>query len=122
MQKGGPHHKAMISFTQLKVAEFSGIYFSAVNATASGVRSDKSDTASFPEHLTSSPKPKCPHCNSGCLLDRPPQDAREGLKAQNSTTRVVLAAGHQVAGCCGFKERHRGLFFQKRGKTSAKKL
>lgn len=37
---------------QLKTSEFSGISFLPVNATASGVRSDKSDTASFPQHLT----------------------------------------------------------------------
>lgn len=123
LQKRGPHHKTVISFPQqLKMVEFSGIYFSTLNAKASGVRSDKSHTASFPQHLTSPPKHKCPHWNSGCLLERPPRSAREGLKAQNSTTRVVLAARHQVAGCCVFKERHRGLFFWKRGKTSAMKL
>lgn len=123
LQKGGTHHKTMISFTQqLRMAEISGIYFFTLNTTASGVRSHKSHIASFPQHLTSPPKPKYLHCNSGCLLERPPQGAREGLKAQNSTTRVVLTARHQAAGCCVFEEKHRGPLFWKRRKLSAMKL
>lgn len=72
-QRGEPHHKTMMSFTQqLKMAEFSGIYFSTLNVTASGVRGDKSHTASFPQHLTTILKPKCPQCNRGTCCRGPP--------------------------------------------------
>jgi len=87
---------------------------------ASGVRSDKSVTASFPQSLTPPPKPESPHYKSGCAPAGPPQGAREGLKAPNSTSSVVLAAGHQVAGGCGLKERHRETIFSflKKGKAT----
>lgn len=123
LQKGESHHKTIISFTQqLQMSELSGFYFSPLNATASGVRIDESDTASFPQYLTTPPKPKRPHYNSGCLLERPPQGAREGLRAQNSTTRVCSLQDTKLQTAGVFKEGHRGLFFQKRGKTSAMKL
>lgn len=117
-KKEESHHKTVISFTQLlQMSEFSGFHFSPLNATASGVRSDESDTASFPQHLTSPPKPKCPHYNSGCLLERPPQGARESLKAQNSTTRVVLAARHQVADCWCVQGKAQGTIFPGEGEN-----
>lgn len=100
------------------MSEFSGFHFSPLNATASGVRSDESDTVSFPQHLTSPPKPKCPHYNSGCLLESPPQGARESLKAQNSTTRVVVAARHQVADCWCVQGKAQGTIFPGEGENN----
>lgn len=123
LQKGESLHKTIISFTQqLQMLEFSGFYFSPLNATASGVRRDEYDTASFPQHLTSPPKSKCSHYNSGYLLQRSPQGAREGLKAHSSTTRVVLTARHQVADGWCVQRKAQGTVFPEKRKTSAMKL